>query len=167
MRGRTHKGVTFMSDSVKQEWYAEGMSFTCTQCGNCCTGPEGYVWFHLDELKSMAEYVKMLPNEFLRKYARKVHGHYTLNENLTEHGHDCVFLKRDANGKAGCSIYPVRPTQCRTWPFWPENLRSRSGWKAGAQRCPGMTKGGLPSEGAKGTFYPIEKIRIMRDGTPH
>ena len=25
-------------------WYAEGLKFTCSQCGNCCTGGPGYVW---------------------------------------------------------------------------------------------------------------------------
>ena len=37
--------------------------------------------------------------------------------------YDCVFLKEDPErGRKTCSIYPVRPLQCRTWPFWPENL---------------------------------------------
>eukprot|EP00961_Rhodomonas_salina_P046921 629705-Rhodomonas_salina.2 len=27
-------------------------------------------------------------------------------------------------GKAICSLYEARPKQCRTWPFWPENLAS-------------------------------------------
>ena len=26
-------------------WYADGLSFECTMCGNCCTGPPGAVWF--------------------------------------------------------------------------------------------------------------------------
>ena len=34
-------------------------------------------------------------------------------------GHDCVFLDRTyLPGKAICSLYAARPTQCRTWPFW-------------------------------------------------
>jgi len=56
-------------------------------------------------------------------------------------GGDCVFLKREA-GKATCSIYPVRPLQCRTWPFWTENLRSESAWESRHERvCPGMNNG--------------------------
>ena len=36
-------------------------------------------------------------------------------------GLDCVFLDRDTiKGKAICSMYDVRPLQCRTWPFCEE-----------------------------------------------
>ena len=31
-------------------------------------------------------------------------------------------------GRAVCSIYRARPAQCRTWPFWPENLLSKRDW---------------------------------------
>ncbi|MBI1372014.1 MAG: YkgJ family cysteine cluster protein [Phycisphaera sp.] len=145
----------------KEEWYADGLSFECTQCGNCCTGPSGYVWFDDAELKAMAEHFGMTPKEFRKTYAHKVHGDWSLNETLTQHGYDCVFLRRDEQGKALCSIYNVRPKQCRTWPFWPENLRSLRAWANAAQRCPGMMKG-LQGEGV---FVPIEEIRIRRDAT--
>ena len=39
------------------EWYADGLRFSCTQCGNCCTGPPGAVWFNEDEGKAMADKV--------------------------------------------------------------------------------------------------------------
>jgi Fe-S-cluster containining protein len=56
-----------------------------------------------------------------------------------------------------CGIYEVRPQQCRTWPFWPELLRDKASWDRASERCPGMNKG---------TFFPVEQIRIIRDGTP-
>jgi Fe-S-cluster containining protein len=40
-----------------------------------------------------------------------------------------------------CGIYPVRPLQCRTWPFWDGNLASAENWNAAAKRCPGMNRG--------------------------
>jgi len=43
--------------------------------------------------------------------------------------------------RRGCSIYPVRPLQCRTWPFWDTNLASKSAWDRAAQRCHGMDHG--------------------------
>ena len=57
--------------------------------------------------------------------------------------HDCVFLDRtSADGKTGCSIYAERPAQCRTWPFWSENLTSRATWEAVKRRtpCPERTR---------------------------
>ncbi|MBR1671593.1 MAG: YkgJ family cysteine cluster protein, partial [Fretibacterium sp.] len=46
---------------------------------------------------------------------------------------------------ARCSVYPVRPSQCRLFPFWPELLRSREMWELYAARCPGMNEGPLLS----------------------
>lgn len=94
---------------------------------------------------------------FRRTYARKLADGWSLNERETEHGHDCVFLDRDSiPGKAACSLYEARPRQCRTWPFWPENLRTPRSWATAKHitPCPGMDEGEL---------IPIESIRIQRD----
>lgn len=139
-------------------WYDPGLSFKCTQCGNCCTGPSGFVWFNDDEAKAIADYLQMDEKAFRRKFARRKFGRWTLDEVKAQHGYDCVFLRRDAEGKAMCSIYPVRPQQCRTWPFWPENLASKEAWDQAAQRCPGMKQGGQ--------FVPVEKIRIIAGSNP-
>lgn len=136
-------------------WYSDGLSFSCTQCGNCCTGPSGYVWFNDAEAKAIANYLQVDRADFLRDYTHKVHTRSSLKEQETEHGHDCVFLTRDEKGKTGCGIYPVRPKQCRTWPFWPENLTTHTAWQRAANTCPGIDHGRL---------YPIAEIRIIRDG---
>ncbi len=39
----------------RSPWYKDGLSFTCTQCGNCCTGEPGVVWVTEEELAKMAE----------------------------------------------------------------------------------------------------------------
>ena len=114
----------------------------------------------------MAEFLKMDPAEFLVRYARPVDGGWSLTEVERDGEFDCVFLKADGRtGRRGCSIYPVRPVQCRTWPFWPGNLKSRKAYAAVAKAtpCPGMMKG-LEGEG---TLYPVEQIRIQRNATPH
>jgi len=141
------------------EWYADGLRFECTECGNCCTGPPGYVWFNDEEGRAIAEELGLDVETFYKRYARKAGGGMSLRERKTEHGYDCIFLDRESTpGKALCSIYNARPSQCRTWPFWPENLRSRRTWKAvkRATPCPGMDRG---------TMVPIESIRIQRDST--
>lgn len=38
------------SSSDNLPWYAPGLSFTCTQCGNCCTGEPGVVWVSDEEI---------------------------------------------------------------------------------------------------------------------
>lgn len=142
------------------EWYADGLRFECTQCGNCCTGPAGYVWFTPEEGRAMAGALGIDLNVFLKRYARTVGGHDSLREYKTDHGHDCVFLDRTSRpGKAICSIYKTRPKQCRTWPFWPENLKSKRAWQIVKRTtpCPGI---------GQGRVIPIEAIRIDRDQTP-
>lgn len=143
----------------EQEWYADGLSFSCTQCGNCCSGPHGYVWFDDDEALAMSEFLNLDLRTFLRRYAHTHNGNWTLNEVAAPggRGFDCVFLRRDNHGKALCGIYKVRPQQCRTWPFWPELLRSKAAWDEASLKCPGMNKG---------NFYPVDKIRLIRDSNP-
>ena len=139
------------------EWYAEGLRFECTQCGNCCTGAPGYVWFDEAEGRAMAEFVGVDEREFYQRYTKRKMGKWTLDEvKVQRNKYDCVFLERDANGRGKCSIYEVRPTQCRTWPFWASNLASPRQWAEAAAGCPGMK---LPDQ-PTGTFVPIEKIRI-------
>ena len=148
----------------KKAWYdAAGLKFSCTQSGNCCTGPPGYVWLSDGETEAIAAHLGLDVAEFRKRHARRASGRWTLDELRNERGeYDCVFLTRDEPGRAGCSIYGVRPSQCRTWPFWPENLRSASIWRRVASTCPGMANG---LEG-QGTHYDASQIRTICDRTP-
>lgn len=47
---------------------------------------------------------------------------------------------------ARCAIYKVRPSQCRTWPFWEDILESPGEWKRASRRCPGIDQGRLWTE---------------------
>lgn len=140
-----------------QEWYDDGLRFTCTQCGNCCTGPPGYVWFNPDEADAIAAHMKLDSTTFYQRYAHKISGRWSLNEEKTPDGYDCVFLRRTPQGQAQCAIYPVRPKQCRTWPFWPENLHRKADWNRAARTCPGIDHGKL---------YRSDQIRVIRSGQP-
>ncbi len=121
-------------------WYHKGLKFECTQCGNCCTGAPGYVFVTRDEIERIAEFLGRPPGAGLpAKYLRKVGRGYSLTEDKTSG--DCCFLKTGRNGRRSCSIYPVRPIQCRTWPFWDTNLESADEWAAAARDCPGMNTG--------------------------
>ena len=128
-----------MNHEVGTKWYAAGLSFDCRECGRCCSGPgEGYIWATQPEIELIARHLVMTEEDLYRKYLRRV----ALRTTIVEHplSKDCIFLQR-TGGKKQCSIYPVRPSQCRTWPFWPENLADPYSWNVAAGRCPGMNRG--------------------------
>ncbi|HLO41703.1 MAG TPA: YkgJ family cysteine cluster protein [Phycisphaerales bacterium] len=146
-----------------QEWFDKpdprtgevGLRFKCTMCGNCCTGPEGYVLVSDAEIEALARRFDLSVEEFTERYTHMTPPGRSLTERLTDHGHDCVFLDREKfPGKAVCGVYEDRPAQCRTWPFWKSLLSSRRAWELAKRRCPGMDTGNA--------YTPVQ-IRIMRD----
>ena len=128
-------------------WYADGLHFQCTCCGNCCTGPPGYVWVTDAEIDKLAAHVGRPVEEFRKLHVRTVGGRFSLKERRNERGeYDCVFLKPlpgDTRQKRlrGCGVYESRPLQCRTWPFWDGLLESRDAWEHSKETCPGMDTG--------------------------
>ncbi len=118
-------------------WYKDGLRFKCTGCGQCCTGSPGYVWITPNEAQAMADHLKISLDEFLRKYTRRIGNRVSLKEHSKTY--DCVFLQ----GKK-CTLYDVRPKQCRTFPWWPENLSSPESWKETAMRCEGVNHPDAP-----------------------
>jgi len=112
-------------------WYKDGLRFKCTGCGKCCTGSPGYVWINESEIKALSEYLNIAPEEFVRRYTHKLGGRLSLKED--PNNFDCVFLKSNC-----CTVYDNRPQQCRTFPWWNENLKSRQAWAETAARCEGV-----------------------------
>lgn len=144
----------------KRKWYSGGLRFECTQCGQCCSGPSGLVEFTDAEAAAMAEHLELSRDEFLEQYAFQLEGRWFLKEveGPPEVGFDCALLERDPqSGLTRCVVHAHRPTQCRTWPFWPENLRNPRAWKYAGRQCEGIDRGPLVS---------YEEIRRARDATP-
>lgn len=119
-----------------------GLRFQCTMCGNCCSGPPGFVHFTDCEAESIASLLGLGVEDFLARYTRVTPVGRSLKEKRTSHGYDCVFLERHEGG-AACGIYKARPEQCRTWPFWRSNLRTERNWTALRRVCPGVDQGPL------------------------
>jgi Fe-S-cluster containining protein len=94
------------------------------------------VWVREIEIASIARCLKLDVAEFARTYLRKTRRDYALVEMANG---DCVFW----TPAGGCRIYEVRPTQCRTFPFWWEYMRSPRAWAEAARRCPGVNHGRL------------------------
>ena len=118
-------------------WYRDGLRFRCTGCGNCCTGAPGYVWVTPAEIAAMAAALDMDEPQFGKRYVRRVGNRYSLVELP---GGDCIFFDP---GVRTCRLYGHRPRQCRTWPFWPSNLRSAETFNEVARSCPGAGRGRL------------------------
>jgi len=129
-----------ISDESSQPWYADGLSFTCTQCGNCCTGEPGYVWISEIEIERLAAHLGVTREAVLKQYCRTINGRLSLRERKHCGEYDCIFLEH-RDGRRVCTVYPVRPLQCRTWPFWSENIESPTRWDRAAKKCPGMNVG--------------------------
>jgi len=123
-------------------WYADGLKFTCTQCGNCCTGGPGFVWISEEEIGRLAELLELSREQTIERYCHQIGDRTSLRESQNAQGlYDCIFLKEGSGGKRICGVYTARPLQCRTWPFWAGNLASREAWDAAAVRCHGMNHG--------------------------
>jgi len=133
------------SENLPEPWYAEGLHFGCTRCGACCKG-EGHVWVGEAEIEALAAHLDLRIEDFGRRYLRRV-GHKV---SLVD-GPDgaCVFWEEE------CTVYPVRPAQCRTFPFWKQNLRSEAAWNQVADESPGVNQG---------RFYGLEEIESLAAG---
>ncbi len=123
---------------MAKKFYDEGLRFECQGSGKCCTsrGNYGYVYVALADRRRFAKHFGMTTAAFTTKYCTKTDGWFHLN--FPEK--DCGFL----DGKK-CSVYDARPAQCRTWPFWPENMNAKAWKKEVASFCPGVGKGRLYS----------------------
>ncbi len=127
-------------------WFADGLRFSCTRCGNCCTGAPGFTWVSDPEIAALAVRFGLTIETFRRDYTRTVwrqgQQHVSLNDRRVSRGnHACVFFVKGT----GCSVYEDRPKQCRTWPFWRRNLATPADWAEEARECPGMNRGKLHS----------------------
>lgn len=111
------------------KWYEKGARFTCQGCGGCCSGFPGYVWLSMAEIEKMAAFLHMSVEEFAKKYTRRVGDYISLIE--TAPNYDCIFFREKK-----CLIYPARPVQCCTYPFWEENMESKKTYEA--LSCPGI-----------------------------
>ncbi|MBN1914870.1 MAG: YkgJ family cysteine cluster protein [Parachlamydiales bacterium] len=119
------------NNSLTSPWYKKGLCFSCKKCGQCCTGFPGFVWLSPKDLSDIANFLQMSQEMVLEKFTRKVFHKISLIEILPSY--DCIFF---CNNR--CSIYPARPVQCRTFPFWPHLLLSKETWDDAARSCPGM-----------------------------
>lgn len=101
-----NKDYPFKFDSTK-----------CATCeGNCCIGESGYIWITVDEIEKLSNYLNISVDKLFKDYLVKYGYRFSIKEKkLSENNYACIFF--DTNIKR-CTIYDVRPNQCKTFPFW-------------------------------------------------
>ncbi len=101
--------------------YKDGFKFAfdekaCKNCGGkCCTGESGNIFANKAEIERLRVHFQLEKDDFEEKYLRKVGVRYSFKELEFEDGFACIFFDRQ---NKQCSIYELRPQQCRSFPFW-------------------------------------------------
>jgi Fe-S-cluster containining protein len=123
-----------VNSAVDEELYRDGLRFECTGCGACCTsrGENQWVYVTLPERRRLAELLGISTALFTARFCKKTDGFVHFSN---PHG-DCQFLR----GKQ-CTVYSARPDQCRSFPWWPENMK-REVWERKVRPgCEGIGRG--------------------------
>ena len=126
-----------MSDRKIKYFFSSGIRFECRNCGFCCTDSSGTIYVDSDEIKKIAKYLKISEDKFKEEYLFPFRDSFSIKE---KENYECIFYDN------GCSIYTVRPNQCRTYPFWIKNMRNKDAWESEKKQCPGIGSGRLYTE---------------------
>ena len=122
----------------RSPWWSDGIRFECQETGRCCVarGSYGYVYLTLADRQRLARHFGLSTRAFTRRHCLRTDGHWHLRDFTDQ----CAYLDG-----VRCRVYEARPEQCRTWPFWPENMSPRAWSKEVAGYCPGVGKGRVVS----------------------
>ena len=112
-----------------------GVRFTCQPNCTICCEVKGFVYITEQDLQNAAKYLNMSAVDFEARYVYRTKGLLRLRKPPNS---QCHFLN-----ERGCGIHPAKPTQCRTFPFWPEIVERKATWNRTARYCPGIGKGPL------------------------
>lgn len=126
----------------RRPWWSQGLPFQCTQCGECCRarGRYRFVYVGLEERRRLARLLGLGTAAFTRLYTEPDGAGYRV---LRFVAGACVFLRDNR-----CGVHEAKPDQCRTWPFWPENLASPARYEREVRSfCPGSRSGPLVPAG--------------------
>ena len=116
----------------------------CHHCSaRCCRGGSGNIWVTPDEMQRIIAHTGENPVDAIHQLFERREGRFSIKERCVGHGDGenngrefrCIFLDE----RFQCTIYPVRPAQCRSFPFW-DYYRSDERLNALLNECPGVRK---------------------------
>ena len=132
--------------------FLKTIDFKCQQCSACCRIYPGAVFLTKNDAEKIANYLGLDFNSFLQEYCRGIERKGKKIVSLKEmSNYDCILWNE------GCTVYPVRPLQCITYPFWPSLVESEKNWHDEAKYCKGINKDGKLSLKKKIELYLEEK----------
>ena len=115
-------------------WEKEPLRFECQpDCFKCCLKP-GIIYFDSEDIRKAADYLGISPSELKKTFLTRDDGKWVLE--VGGDGTPCSFLT-----DTGCGIHDGKPKQCQSYPFWRENMDSKSMWKLVGGFCPGIDTG--------------------------
>ena len=137
-------------------FYASGLRFSCRRCSACCRYESGYVFLSEQDIELLVTELQTDYAGFIKTYCRWV---------PQNQGRECLSLKEKTNydcifWDSGCTMYHVRPLQCRTFPFWQPIVANAGAWEIAGSSCPGIDSGVLHGKEA------INACIAMRAGQP-
>ncbi|MFH1415599.1 MAG: YkgJ family cysteine cluster protein [Elusimicrobiota bacterium] len=120
------------------------LDFKCRNCSNCCS-MEGYVFISRQDVEDIAGLLGVGRDRFVEKYTADEGDRIRIKGDYSD---GCIFLD-----KGICVIYPGRPEQCRTFPFWLENLKSQHALESISGYCSGIKAALAETECKTGVSY--------------
>ena len=103
----------------------DGVRFSCqSNCGKCCDEPGGIVYLSPDDARRLADHAGLSVAAWLERDTRQTYDGRFILKSREEDG-VCIHL----NEHQQCDVYDVRPSQCKAFPWWGENLATASAWK--------------------------------------
>ena len=131
-------------------WEKEPLRFECQpDCFKCCLKP-GIIYFDSEDIRNAADYLGISPSELKKTFLTRDDGEWILEGGGD--GAPCSFLT-----DTGCGIHDGKPKQCQSYPFWHENMDSKSMWKLVGGFCPGIDTGPMIEIGTIKSF--LQKFR--------
>ena len=121
-------------DIIRREGFDFGFDpGACEDCqSRCCCGESGKIWVDKHEILLICDFLGMNSVDFIRTYLNRTGNRLSIKERFTGHDFECVFLE---GVEKRCSIYAVRPIQCREYPFWDHFRKHRD---QVIKECPGI-----------------------------